>query len=178
MKRPLIFLLILFVLGLPLTIFAQKEANLDTIIKKNFIYAELLGKGGYYSLNYERRFLNKNNNHLNVHIGLAYPVGPNFVFKNSVIVMPISVYYSYGKVFQIEAGLGINQYIDFDSYRFAPHNKGKFYSPLFNPSIGFRIENNLHYIFRLTYCPLFDYNKYESKLYIITWLGLSFGYQF
>lgn len=51
----------LFMLGLPLAIIAQNQTNTDTIKKKNFIYAELLGKGGYYSLNYERRLLNKNN---------------------------------------------------------------------------------------------------------------------
>lgn len=145
------------------------------------MYAELLGKGGYYSINYERRILQKRNHNLNIHLGFAYPIGPNFVFKNSVLVSPFSFYYSFGRVIQAEIGVGINQYIDLDPKRDYPSELKKPYTIIYSPSVGVRLETKRNFLFRATFCPLFIVNKdklVQRNLYFISWFGISIGYRF
>jgi hypothetical protein len=150
--------------------------NSDTTSKRNFVYAELLGKGGYYSINYERRFLHKSNHNLNIHLGFAYPVGPNFVFKNSILVVPFSIYYSFGRKIQLEAGLGINQYLDFDPMRDYYREKSKFYSIYYSPTIGVRFEFKHNFFLRAQYCPQIAYINKINKIYFSSWLGISMGF--
>lgn len=156
--------------------FRVTSQNSDTIKSKNFVYVELLGKGGYYSINYERRILHKNNHNLNIHLGFAYPVGPNFVFKNSILVVPISVYYSFGRKIQLETGLGINQYIDFDPNPDYYREKSKLYSAYYSPTIGVRFEFKRNFFLRAQYCPEISYINRINKIYYSSWLGISMGF--
>ncbi|WP_316800028.1 hypothetical protein [Pedobacter frigidisoli] len=60
---------------------AQETSSPDTGIKRNSIYAELLGNGGVYSINYDRIF------QLNNHLKIVPRVG--FSTLQNVIIVPI-----------------------------------------------------------------------------------------
>ena len=99
MKLTLLSLILLF----SLKSIAQNIAESTQIIKKNSIYAELLGNGGVYSINYDRLFQISNNVKIVPRIG--------FSTIENVIIVPLEANLLLSKGLTsknfFETGLGI-----------------------------------------------------------------------
>lgn len=132
--------------------------ELDTIQKRNTIYAEIGSQAGIYSINYDRlNRLNKKIKH-SLSIGLAlFPSKYDFT-----LIMPVSYNLLFGKKNNhLELGFGATIYF----YKF--YTRGNTNSPvdlwtyrkdyfLFaSPKIGYRYQK-LHgrFFFRATFCPI------------------------
>jgi len=77
-------------------------------LAKNTVFAELLGNGGLYSINYERLFpLQKNNFGIAARVGYAYWGNPNgTAYTFSYQTIPVELSALYGHTHKAELGLG------------------------------------------------------------------------
>tara|TARA_R100000951_G_C2622977_1_gene175122 strand:+ start:268 stop:795 length:528 start_codon:yes stop_codon:yes gene_type:complete len=133
--------------------------------KKNSIYLELAGSGGFGSLNFEQSFFKKNMTELTWRAGLSFaPIDKN---NGTGIVFPIMINTLFGTSSH-KAELGLGQGITITTrgsafalttavagYRYAPANKNWFY--------------------RVSYTPLISY---LVDVQIQHWGGISIGYTF
>lgn len=178
-------ILVFFSLSSSQNSFSQKEASAkmrDSIsIRKNAVFLELLGGGGYYSVGYERTFLNYKRYDLSASIGLTslHLEKPRFSFG-----FPLSVNnrFKFWNFNGIDLGLTIGNFlnvwsmIDQDKYFNCP--TGECIAP-------FRIMPSFHtgWVFRLNrfiisprfYGFLYSYN---SKLKVDPFFGLRSSYSF
>lgn len=169
------------------SLFAQeidsKKNNREKGTLKNNLYVELLGKGIYYSINYEKPFTFRNYDLL-FHIGAAYvPID----FYRRYVLLPISTYKLIGyNSTKLEIGIGATLAFNVnptpkDSLKKHESDPSEYavpYEPFFRilgcPSIGYRFYKS-HFLFRTAFY-LYTYNHlYDKKLVCQLWGGISFG---
>ncbi|MDX1652532.1 MAG: hypothetical protein R3277_08575 [Brumimicrobium sp.] len=177
------FLMLVFLsLSYSLNIFGQKELSVkDSInIKKNAVFAEILGGGGYYSIGYERTILNYERYELLASIGLT-----SLSIKKPSFGFPLSLNnrFKFWNFNGIDFGLTFGNYfniwsmIDQDKY---------FDCPLGECVPPFRIMPSFHagWVFRLnkfTISPRFYgflYTSLNNKLKTEPFVGLRGSYSF
>lgn len=98
-SRYLIFIVLTSVLAGRL--FGQSDT---TRISKNTFYVELLGNGGFYSVNYDRILFVKNKFKISVRFGLVYYPPP--VAYNQYFSFPAEANFFYGNRHNIEIAIG------------------------------------------------------------------------
>ncbi len=145
----------------------------DTLLQ-NIIFLEAGGAAGYGSLNYERFFFQTHQSTVSIRLGLGtYRIKDYTNTINPDIIVPITLYGTFGRNHQLELGMGqtitslvqanhtsfrkerkthLNTHFSF-GYRFYQKKKGLFFSCAYTPSI----ELN---------------NPYRH------WAGIAFGYVF
>jgi hypothetical protein len=161
-----------FFLGLNQFIFSKNDSlNLN---KRNIIYVEAGGVGGYGSLNYERLIITKIKTIFLIRIGLStyniYDYTNNF---NPDLLVPLIISGTNGQKHKLEYGLGItiSNIVQANQIYFNPERVTNIHT-IFN--IGYRYHNiNNGFMFRLTYTPILVFNKYFQN-----WAGISFGFSF
>jgi hypothetical protein len=88
---------------------AQTEAPNMPKPRKNSIYLEGLGNGILYSINYDHLFSMKNHPKVGVgtRIGVSHGTYP-WIFGTTftVTTLPAEIYFSYGRIWCLELGLG------------------------------------------------------------------------
>lgn len=129
------------------------------------VFLEIMGTGGFGSVNYEQSFLTRENLDLKWRVGLSFfPVDRN---NGNSLIFPLLAEVLVGKgAHKFEGGLG---------QTFTITTKGKFF--LLMPAVaGYRYQPpGKHFFFRASYTPIISYLldfQYQN------WGGLSFGYQF
>lgn len=93
---------------------AQEAGNADTsaltqIRRPHILYAEVLGRGGYWSVGYGYSFFQRNRHELNSIIGA------NFMYygrNHQSTVIPVGVFYRFGYRFKIEVGFTVTTAIN------------------------------------------------------------------
>lgn len=141
---------------------------------KNSVYGELLGHGGFYSINYERQVLAKDKLFLAPSIGFSTYDG----FTGVPILM--NAYYG-GPNHALEAGIGYLGFhrqqtdIMFEVQRFFDH--------YINSRLGYRYESDKGFLFKIAFTPLYLLNSGDpspnSAERSFVWSGgISFGKSF
>ena len=170
MKFKLVYLNILF-----LFINYHVKAQIDTIsISQNILYFEVGGIAGFWSLNYEKIILNKENFKISGRIGIStYNIKDYTDSFNPDIIIPIAINGLYGKTHKIEIGIGqtISNIVQSKHSSSLPYRNTKLHA---NFTIGYRYQkNNGGIIYRFGYMPIIEFNKSYRN-----WLGTSFGFAF
>jgi len=157
-----------------LPLFTVKAQDRDRLSTKHAVYLEVLGGGGYGSLNYERFIPVKNGLRLNIRAGISTYRLRDFELKfNPDIILPFSAGIIYGKAHSMEIGLGqtYSSVSEIDIEEFAPQRKERLSA---FGIIGYRVTFRKPAIMlRIAYTPVWEF--YDVLRH---WAGLSFGYSF
>ena len=153
------------------TLFAQQTNNVAFF--KNEAFLEVLGNGGYASVNFQRIVYHHQKLSLGISGGISTFKVKDFDRQfNPDLIIPISARLYYGghrhKVF---AGIGqtLSSTSHLNEETFKPERT---YNLSANFMIGYRYDFS-RIMLQLAYTPIYEeYNKYRN------WLGLGVGYKF
>jgi hypothetical protein len=165
------YLFVLFILFC----FISKAERDSTNIAKNSISLDILGIGGYGSINYERMIYNFDNNlKIISRIGLTSYNLTDFTTKfNPDIIIPISISVVYGKKHNLEVGVGqvISNVVKVSQESYEPIRETNFHA---NFTLGYRYQKSKGgFIYKIHYTPLIEF--YDDFKH---WGGISIGYAF
>jgi len=156
---------------------AKKDTLENARIPNNSIYLELFGNSVFYSLNYERIFINKNKFYLSGRIGACYlPV--KIDDKRFVFPLLINGILHYNKRLHFEFGIGVTFFslreFNYNYYPSSPNYV--FYENMLAivANIGLRYQGQKGFLFRLGFTPLYSIKGPR----LLPWGGISFGYSF
>ncbi len=143
-------------------------------IRKNIIFLEIGGLGGYGSLNYEKVILHKNQLMSTIRVGISTYRVIDFTNKfNPDAILPITINALYGQNHKIELGIG-NTFSTIVRASLPDMKPSRIvdFNTVF--SFGYRFQKNTGgVVYRCAYTPILEFNKYLRH-----WLGISFGYSF
>lgn len=147
--------------------FAQEQVKQ----KKNNIFIEGFGAGGYYSLNYGRSLVEKKAYILSARLGLSTYHIRDFQDKfNPDLIIPLGLELSCGRQHQIVAGFGntFTALVQTDDQTFEP---SRYWNSSGYLSLGYRFrKTGSPYFFGLSYSPLLE--RYQSFRH---WGALAIG---
>jgi hypothetical protein len=163
-------LLFLLIISFTQLLFGQ----LNESFPSNSVYLEIGGIGGFGSVNYERKILEKQSYRLNTRAGISTYHLKDFSGKfNPDLIIPLGVNAVFGEKHGLE--LGLNQIIasviltnldNFMPYRSTTLNA--------SAAIGYRYQKSeTGILIRVLYSPI-----YERYSYFNHWAGISLGYGF
>ncbi|MGL5788125.1 MAG: hypothetical protein ACRCX4_15115 [Bacteroidales bacterium] len=173
-KRLLLFCFAVFFI-LP-GAFAENQNDKNA---KNAVYLDIMGIGGWYSLNYERILYSMNRLNLGVSAGVSANHLKDFTGTfNPDWSFPVSVNAFYGRTHHVEFGLGstfasvVRANSDYDPERGLNINLGL--------TLGYRYQKpGGGFMFRAAYTPIIPvYRKYSEEGGFKNWLSVSVGYSF
>jgi hypothetical protein len=165
----------LFLTILLLSFYSISKAQEDSLsIKKNSIYIEILGVGGYGSVNFEREILKIKKIKIGTRLGITTYNLTDFTTKfNPDLIIPISINAQYGNKHNLEISLGqvISIIVETNPNTYTPERTTNIHP---NLTVGYRYQKTKGgFIFRINYSPIIEfYQDYKH------WGGISFGYAF
>lgn len=173
-KRLLLFLfaILLFISETNAQVKDEKEA-------KNAVYLDILGNGGWYSLNYERILYSQNKLNLAFSSGLSINHFKDFNDRfNPDLSLPLSLNSFYGKNHHLEVGIGttfasvVRADEDYYAERLLNIN--------LTMTLGYRYQRpGGGFLFRVAYTPLIPvYRQTTETGEFKNWASVSFGYSF
>jgi hypothetical protein len=143
-------------------------------IRRNTLFLEAGGLGGYGSLNYEKLILHKNQIMSTIRVGISTYRVVDFTNKfNPDVILPVTFNALYGQNHKIELGIG-NTFstIVRASLPDMKATRTLDFNTIF--SFGYRFQKNTGGVmYRCAYTPILEFNEYLRH-----WLGISFGYSF
>lgn len=151
------------------------SAQSDTSSKaKHLIYTEILGHGGYGSINYEHLLLNKKKTIFSVRGGISTYQLMDFNGKfNPDIQIPVMLNGLYGNEHKIEFGIGevFSTLVLMNLENNEPIRNLYFHTGF---AVGYRLQKNTGgFVLRCNYTPFFEFNsKFRN------WASISIGYLF
>jgi len=182
MKSVIVILFHLF----PFFVVAQEEKD-SAKIAKNTFFIEGLGNGFWYSVNYDRILLYKNNTKITGRLGVSFLYKSILNSNDNIWAIPFEMNILMGKKHHFEFGLGI-------TYSYGANSYGDYYGRIFNSSslwlmpriIGYRFQKRQGSFFIKAGIPVFikiiELNKeYENDgryktSNIFPFLGIGLGY--
>ncbi|TXK48608.1 hypothetical protein FVR03_07880 [Pontibacter qinzhouensis] len=181
MKTILTSIVLLTLLVAPSAVKAQEA---DSNIKRNTVYVELLGNGGFYSLNFDRILVNRENWKIAGRVGVTY-FNHFDNYSSQVAGVPLELSYLRGKGnHYFEAGLGLNP-VYRSRYNFNKElGKQHELNIWANARLGYRYQKREGGVFyRIAYTPILSktiFSKNEShpsstSWAMPVWFGLSIG---
>lgn len=160
------FLFSLYLILLPFILYAKTG-------RENAVYVEVLGAGGWYSLNYERKLLQANLLALHLRSGVSSYRLKDYELKwNPGFQIPVTAIATYGRKHQLElsAGQTLSSLV---YYKTEQDRKARSFSLSTHAGIGYRYSGKKGLLLRVTYIPMLEYQKDGRH-----WLGFSIGYAF
>lgn len=149
------------------------QDNSDTVAT-NVVYLELLGAGGFGSLNYEHLFLMKESLRSGLRAGIITSRIFDFQGRlNPDFSLPVSWLLFYGSKHNLEFGLGttFTSTVRASSGKFTPERRAGLHQHF---CLGYRYQKTgSGFLFRITYTPVIEFYRYFSH-----WGGTSLGYAF
>jgi hypothetical protein len=142
-------------------------------IKKNLLFVEVGGPGGYGSVNYEYLVKKINKLKFSTKIGLSTYHFNDYTNKlNPEIIIPIGINTFYGGKHNIDVGLGqtITSIIYADKKEYKPKRRAQLNTNLF---IGYRYQYEKGFLFKIGYAPII-----ENQTMFRNWASLTIGYNF
>lgn len=166
--------ILLFTTLLPLIVSGQRADKVNhPFVYKNSIQAELFGHGLFYSIGYERLFINGQIFKTTGQIGLSY-YPPKTGIIDLWIPVVINELFSFGK-HHIEVGIGhvfTNEAPRNNDYQMLRYEWGGFLTA----RLGYRYQQpNERFIFRAGFTPFLEY-RHITELHPSG--GLAIGYSF
>lgn len=152
-------------------IIAQNSENKK--IKKNLLFLEIGGSGGYGSVNYEYLVKKNNKLKLSTRIGISsYRLTDYTNELNPDLVIPIAVNTYYGSKNNIDLGIGqtFTSIVYADNENYQPKRRIQFNTNLF---IGYRYQSETGFLFKIGYAPIIENQKMFRH-----WASLTLGYNF
>lgn len=174
-KRLLLFLFALFFFTF--APFAQTDGSGTKA--KNSVYLDIMGTGGWYSLNYERILFTKDKLDLGISSGASVTHFKDFDRHfNPDLSIPLSLNAFYGKNHHLEVGIGttfasvVRADEDYDAQRYLNIN--------LTMTLGYRYQKpGGGFLFRAAYTPIIPvYRQISENGEFKNWFSLSFGYSF
>lgn len=158
--------------------FSQNQLENPEFEFKNTINLEILGHGGFYSLNFERVILNGKTNRLSSNIGLA-------LYPENIDILPLFVPVSINYISSLNNNhfeFGIGQVLIND----AKVNGDNDYKMLGSAKIGYRYQKPKgRFVYKAIFTPYIDiWDNYNTPIIgrsptnFYSWGGLSVGYNF
>ncbi len=153
----------------------EAVSKVDTIpLSRNSIYLEIVGIGGYGSLNYERIVFKTNWFKFGLRAGLStYNISDYTSKFNPDIIIPLSVNGLYGNNHKLEFGIGqtISNIVQANPSNWKTERLTNIHA---NFTIGYRYQKKQGgVIFRCSYTPIIELYKHFRH-----WGGISIGYAF
>ena len=142
-------------------------------IKKNLLYIEIGGAGGYGSVNYEYLAMKLNKLKFSAKVGLStyrlYDYTNEF---NPEIIVPIGLHFYYGDKHNIDLGLGqtITSVVYADNKTYQPKRQARLNTNLF---IGYRYQGGKGLLFKIGYAPIIEIQRVFRN-----WASLTLGYNY
>jgi hypothetical protein len=194
---------LLFLIIITYSSFAQTDSVQvnKSNIAKNTVFAELLGNGGFSSLNYDRIIIEKKNHKVSIRGGISFSLFTNLMFRdvniagsmdpawiwpknyfgdnlfNRSLIIPTEINYLIGKKYYFEIGGGLTGDI---------HLTENWYGTrlyLFTRIAGFRYQKeNGGFFFRAGLVPSFKIFLYKNEFlfdplrYYFSYISFDFGY--
>ncbi len=163
------------IISLLLAINVELKSQVNTSqVKKNVIYLEGAGIGGYGSINYERIIFNKKNVWICTRLGVVTYNLKDYVNKfNPDVIIPIAINGLYGANHKIEIGVGqtISNTVHPNYTNWQPKRITNLHA---NFTLGYRYQpDKAGFMFRCSYTPIIELYKLYRH-----WGGVSFGYAF
>lgn len=141
---------------------------------KNLVFLELLGFGGYGSLNYERLLINKSKFNFSTRVGIStYHLNDFELNFNPDIIIPlgINIYYGNKNFLDISIGQTITNIVYADPISYSPSRSTKYST---NLSIGYRFQKTKRgMMYKIAYAPIIENNSFLKH-----WALLNIGYNF
>jgi len=166
--------IVLIVLSLCLIEVQAQERDSIMPGYKHTVYLEVLGSGGYGSLNYEHAFFGKGMLGLHARAGISTYKLRDFELKfNPDIIIPVSASIIYGRVHSIEAGIGqtFSSVSQINIEQFIPERKNRLSA---TGILAYRVTfRKPSMVLRFAYTPIWEF--YDTWQH---WGGLSIGYSF
>ncbi len=141
--------------------------------RKNAVYLEVLGSGGWFSLNYERKIWAYKKLSLQLRGGAGtYRLKDYKGQWNPDLVLPFSAIARYGHRHQAELGLGqtLSSLPQYDAQQQAPKRS---LSLSTHAMAGYRYIASSGLLLGISYTPILEFQRS-----IRHWLGVSIGYAF
>ncbi len=163
------------------TSYGQQSELIEENGRFNFVNSvefELFGHGSFYSISYERLFVNQSKTKTLGQIGIAY-------YPESIGVIPLWIPISLNQLISFGSNhleFGIGQIIINDELP-GGNNEFKLFGSF---KVGYRYQNpDGRILIKLAFTPIIDYwDKFNNKILgdktveFIPWGGISFGYNF
>lgn len=146
---------------------------------KNSVYLDIMGTGGWYSLNYERILFTKDKLDLGISSGASVTHFKDFDRRfNPDFSIPLSLNAFYGKNHHLEVGVGstfasvVRADEDYLAQRYLNIN--------LTMTLGYRYQKpGGGFLFRAAYTPIIPvYRQISENGEFKNWFSLSFGYSF
>ncbi len=141
---------------------------------RNLIYAEILGAGGYGSVNYEKLVYRKGELSMGMRVGAGtYNVRDFTGNINPDLIFPFSINTYIYAPHSIEVGLGntFSSIVQVSQANWQPVRVNRLSA---NFAVGYRYaKKEGGFVFRLGYTPIYEFYKR-----FVHWGGVSFGYAF
>lgn len=167
-KTTLIILILLCFNNVTVAQDSEKEK-----IKKNLLFIDVGGAGGYGSINYEYLVKKINKLKFSARVGLSTYHLNDYTNKfNPEIIVPIGVNAYYGSKNNIDVGLGqtITSIVYADNKNYQPKRRTRLNTNLF---IGYRYQSKKGFLFKIGYAPIIENQKVFRH-----WALLTLGYNF
>jgi hypothetical protein len=143
-------------------------------IAGNLVYAELLGKGGYGSINYERLVLHNDLYSAGLRIGVGtYNIRDFEGSFNPDLIIPVSLHLCFFRPHSFETGIGntFSSIVHVDQSGWHPVRYNRMSVSSF---LGYRYNKTEGgVLFRAGYMPVLEFYRR-----FVHWGGISFGYSF
>lgn len=171
--------LLLFYFGFLILIMGSYAGDRQVRDAKNAVYLDIMGTGGWYSLNYERSMYSADKLHLGISGGVSANHFKDFTGKfNPDWSFPVSLNAFYGRNHHAEFGIGstfvsvVRANQDYDPERALNINM--------TMTLGYRYQRpEGGFLFRAAYTPIIPvYREYTERGGFKNWFSVSFGYSF
>ena len=166
---------IILVMYLSFNGICHAQDGVPTTKCRHLLYAEVLGMGGLWSVNYENDISLKNKIMLGFRGGFSTVHLLDYTRKfNPDLIFPLSIHFIYGKTHGIEVGIGqtISNIPVAKMENVPVHTRATHFSTGF--IVGYRFEHQrTGIILKCGYTPILEQNKQYKH-----WGGISIGYAF
>lgn len=154
--------------------FTIPAGTLEPAEAGNAIYMEVLGKGGYGSVNYERMFAACYGLRPGIRIGLgSYNIRDFKGALNPDLIIPVSLNIRYGTTHSLEFGAGqtFSSIVQADPDGWQPKRVSRLSAGFM---LGYRYQKvSGGFVLRAGYTPVWEFYRR-----FVHWGGVSFGYAF
>ena len=140
---------------------------------KNNLSVEVLGAGGWWAANYERKVFTKKLAALHVRAGLGTYRFRDYELKlNPDITIPVAAHFLYGKKHKLDLSIGqtLSNIVQLQS---STMEKKRIISLSAFAGVGYRYQSTKGLMLRISYIPMIEYYQHFRH-----WAGVSVGYTF
>ena len=174
--KALLYITLLFALLVnDRAVLAQEASSPDTSIGKtirrpHILYAEVMGRAGYWNIGYGYSFFQRGKHELNATVGFNYMY---YWDIRQISMFPVGLFYRFGERFKLEGGFTINPVINWPRFRGAvkyyPETEESIrvldHYVVLIPSLGFVYgTKNGKFEVGIRYTPLFDVIDFRGTI--------------